>query len=836
MRDHFVFHGHLCIVFEMLGANLYELIKTNQFRGISLTLLKIFAKQILDSLLVLRDASVIHCDLKPENILLTTSIHSTEIKLIDFGSACMENQTVYSYIQSRFYRSPEVVLGHPYTTSIDMWSFGCIAAELFLGLPLFPGVSEYDLMKRMIERLGCQPPDQILRTARNSSKYFKHAGNSWVDESQAGKGVQSAYQFLSESEYEAREKKKPVSGKRYFNHVRLEDVIFNYPYKKKMSKEELVKENQTRLSFIDFLRGLVHFDPVKRWTPRQAAQHPFVTEEPFTGPYRPFPEAPHMIVFREIMVDDNIEPSHCFGNSTFPRVVNMKAGIHYSSPQYHSTKFDHANSCGSLGGYGILGEDFSFANNCGCQGYAHIPVSYCPLDASALKSQEDGVSGDSSFGKSPKTYQKTTLVPHGHALGVSPLNGIFKPLSIGVSPSKLPLSSQVHFSPASPGKHFLTSPASGGIHSIALGRAAAVGPNHRRNGLGILESSHLSSEDDIRLQQKANHKKYGSANVDINMRSFSSSDCNSQAGYLGTPCGGHESSPLHPGSQRFGMSSHTRLSTTYDNETRASSFPRRDFVTTQGGFSGGGEKILPVPGPGVWYPNYNNDLFFQTDGSDLVPISTLGENIQSGQATCRATLKAGGACKSAQSYIALQESPLQTSYAFRRNGLIKGQSNTEGRPTLVHESQLGYMHSMAKNSRLEYDQPQQNSPSQMALQSSLFFEQQLQHPYQSQNNPGQHLPSNITGKHQTSYSSDLFSQSTFLSYSHFPVLSNHGCSLPSQKDYPAFYSQGQDFISASSGIHTSFAHLGTMAPHSLHLGKGNPLGTIPTKVQGTHDQ
>ncbi len=88
--------------------------------------------------MVLRSASIIHCDLKPENILLTDAA-SGQLKLIDFGSACFEGRTVYSYIQSRFYRCPEVVLGGTYGASIDMWSFGCVAAELFLGLPLFPG-------------------------------------------------------------------------------------------------------------------------------------------------------------------------------------------------------------------------------------------------------------------------------------------------------------------------------------------------------------------------------------------------------------------------------------------------------------------------------------------------------------------------------------------------------------------------------------------------------------------------------------------------------------------------------------------------------------------------
>lgn len=91
---------------------------------------------------MLHDASIIHCDLKPENILLTepgTGGSVGQLKLIDFGSACFEGRTAYSYIQSRFYRSPEVLLGLSYSAAIDMWSFGCVAAELFLGLPLFPG-------------------------------------------------------------------------------------------------------------------------------------------------------------------------------------------------------------------------------------------------------------------------------------------------------------------------------------------------------------------------------------------------------------------------------------------------------------------------------------------------------------------------------------------------------------------------------------------------------------------------------------------------------------------------------------------------------------------------
>lgn len=132
LKDTFIHRQHLCLAFELLSVNLYELIKQNQFRGLSTTLVRVFAQQLLNALSLLNKAHLIHCDLKPENILLKkfvesldlvtvtvlmlslSSLESPIIKVIDFGSACDERQTVYTYIQSRFYRSPEVLLGLPY--------------------------------------------------------------------------------------------------------------------------------------------------------------------------------------------------------------------------------------------------------------------------------------------------------------------------------------------------------------------------------------------------------------------------------------------------------------------------------------------------------------------------------------------------------------------------------------------------------------------------------------------------------------------------------------------------------------------------------------------------
>ena len=87
IKDFVIFRKHVCMVFEMMSDNLYELIIRNNYNGISLDLIRRFAIQILVSLEFLRKKKVIHCDLKPENILLK-EYNKSGIKIIDFGSSC----------------------------------------------------------------------------------------------------------------------------------------------------------------------------------------------------------------------------------------------------------------------------------------------------------------------------------------------------------------------------------------------------------------------------------------------------------------------------------------------------------------------------------------------------------------------------------------------------------------------------------------------------------------------------------------------------------------------------------------------------------------------------
>lgn len=237
MKEYFYFRNHLCISFELLGVNLYELIKKNNFQGFSLALIRRFAHALLRCLQMLHREKIIHCDLKPENILLSQR-GPGNIKVVDFGSSCYEQQRVYTYIQSRFYRSPEVILGHPYSMAIDMWSLGCILAELYTGYPLFPGESEVEQIACIMEILG-MPPNDFVQSASRRRLFFDSKGNPRNITNSKGK------------------KRRPSS--------------------KELS--EVLKTNDAL--FLDFIQRCLTWDPTKRMTPDEGLQHQWILEGNF---------------------------------------------------------------------------------------------------------------------------------------------------------------------------------------------------------------------------------------------------------------------------------------------------------------------------------------------------------------------------------------------------------------------------------------------------------------------------------------------------------------------------------------------------------------------------
>ncbi|RMZ92342.1 hypothetical protein DV736_g429, partial [Chaetothyriales sp. CBS 134916] len=239
----FYFRGHLCISTDLLGMNLYEFIKAHDFRGFSLKLIRRFTKQILSSLTLLQRHNVIHCDLKPENILLAHPVHS-EIKVIDFGSSCFETEKVYTYIQSRFYRSPEVILGMSYGMPIDMWSVGCILAELYTGYPIFPGENEQEQLACIMEVFG-PPEKRLIEKSSRKKLFFDSMGKPRLTVSSKGR------------------RRRPSS---------------------KELRQVLKCEDE---AFLDFITRCLRWDPARRMTPHEASRHEFITRVKMPPAQRP---------------------------------------------------------------------------------------------------------------------------------------------------------------------------------------------------------------------------------------------------------------------------------------------------------------------------------------------------------------------------------------------------------------------------------------------------------------------------------------------------------------------------------------------------------------------
>uniref|UniRef100_A0A093XYW6 Dual specificity protein kinase pom1 n=1 Tax=Talaromyces marneffei PM1 TaxID=1077442 RepID=A0A093XYW6_TALMA len=247
----FYFRGHLCISTELLGMNLYEFIKAHNFKGFSLKLIRQFTKQMLSTLVLLYSKRVIHCDLKPENILLAHPMRS-EIKTIDFGSSCFDHEKVYTYIQSRFYRSPEVILGMSYGMAIDMWSLGCILAELYTGYPIFPGENEQEQLACIMEIFG--PPEKHLIDKSTRRKlFFDSLGKPRLTVSSKGR------------------RRRPSS---------------------KDLRQVLKCDDEP---FLDFVARCLRWDPARRMNPNDAMNHEYITGIKSTGRPRAYLSSSNLV-------------------------------------------------------------------------------------------------------------------------------------------------------------------------------------------------------------------------------------------------------------------------------------------------------------------------------------------------------------------------------------------------------------------------------------------------------------------------------------------------------------------------------------------------------------
>ncbi|XP_055717153.1 homeodomain-interacting protein kinase 3 isoform X4 [Salvelinus fontinalis] len=262
----FQHRSHTCLVFEMLEQNLYDFLKQNKFSPLPLKVIRPVLQQVATALKKLKTMGLIHADLKPENIMLVDPVRQPyRVKVIDFGSASHVSKAVCStYLQSRYYRAPEIILGLPFCEAIDMWSLGCVIAELFLGWPLYPGALEYDQIRYVSQTQGL-PGEHLLNVGTKTARFFCRESDS----------PYSAWRLKSTDEHETETGMKSKEARKYiFNCL---DDIAHVNLVMNLEGSDLLAEKVDRREFVGLLKRMLWIDAEKRITPAEALSHSFMS-------------------------------------------------------------------------------------------------------------------------------------------------------------------------------------------------------------------------------------------------------------------------------------------------------------------------------------------------------------------------------------------------------------------------------------------------------------------------------------------------------------------------------------------------------------------------------
>lgn len=311
--DHFHFRGHMCIVSEALSMNLYQFSKLNGHRGVSLAITKFFLRKIIIGLEFIHKMNIVHCDIKPENIMLSfphdydplqpINMRNFKVKIIDFGSSSLKSETTFTYIQSRFYRAPEVIFGTDYGFEIDLWSLGCLAAEVFTGAPLFPGKTEIEQIAFFLELFGAPSSRYILKEQKLLQKSVQMKVLKALSDAKATESSP----FIPAQTDERKLKRTPLfslfgidgkinlqslnlqlqasldsresylqSGSPFRRNVRLSSRSLDVTIRLPTSNEN----RQEQINFQKFLTSIFRWDPKERETASQLLESPFLCISP----------------------------------------------------------------------------------------------------------------------------------------------------------------------------------------------------------------------------------------------------------------------------------------------------------------------------------------------------------------------------------------------------------------------------------------------------------------------------------------------------------------------------------------------------------------------------
>ncbi|XP_008315892.1 dual specificity tyrosine-phosphorylation-regulated kinase 4-like [Cynoglossus semilaevis] len=230
MKENFYFRSHLCITFELLGKDLRQALRSSSKYKISDEELRKYTMDMLTCLQLLKNNGIVHSDLKPVNILLYKKNEEKHAAVGDFGGSYFVETTSKPITFTVNYASPEVLLGKSCGPAADMWSLGCTIAEVYLGHRLFAGHNFVHQFDCIMEVLGLPPAAQLVNAPRKNM-FFDNGGIP----------------------------------------LKIEHIISH--------RTNLTRRlNSTNDYFVNFIKRCLEYDPLKRMTPAEAMQHPWIRQ------------------------------------------------------------------------------------------------------------------------------------------------------------------------------------------------------------------------------------------------------------------------------------------------------------------------------------------------------------------------------------------------------------------------------------------------------------------------------------------------------------------------------------------------------------------------------
>lgn len=255
MLDWFDYHGHICILFEMLGRSVFDFMKMNHYQPYPFQHVRAIGYQLTLAVNFLHKNKITHTDLKPENILFVNDAYDIEypsnrlsskvkqylvvkdptIRLIDFGSATFDDEHHSKVVSTRHYRAIEVILELGWSQPCDVWSIGCILFELYTGITMFQTHDNREHIAMMERILGTIP---WRMATRSKTKYFnRHGWLIWDENSSTG--------------YYVRRNCRPL-------------------------RHYMTSHTSEELDLFDLIDLMLTYEPSQRITCSQALRHPFL--------------------------------------------------------------------------------------------------------------------------------------------------------------------------------------------------------------------------------------------------------------------------------------------------------------------------------------------------------------------------------------------------------------------------------------------------------------------------------------------------------------------------------------------------------------------------------